>query len=291
MIENLRDSLLQLEWLGPASKALILLVVGLVLASLLSRALGRVLAGRFDLQRTLLLKKLTYYGLLILFAVAGLHQLGFNLSVLLGAAGVLTVAIGFASQTAASNLISGLFLIAEKPFAIGDTIQVGATVGEVLAIDLLSVKLRAFDNRFIRIPNETMLKTEVGTLTKFPIRRVDVQVSVAYKEDLHHVREVLLEVADANLQCLDEPKPLFLLQGFADSGISIQFSVWAAKQNFLALKNAMHLEIKAAFDKAGIEIPFPHRALYAGAATAPLPIAIVPSPSSPGSTLSESEPS
>jgi small-conductance mechanosensitive channel len=188
---------------------------------------------------------------------------------------VLSVAVGFASQTSASNIISGLFLIAEQPFKVGDVIQIGGTTGEVLAIDLLSVKLRTFDNLFVRIPNESLIKTEVRTLTRFPIRRVDITVGVAYKEDLSKVRKVLLEVTERNPLSLEEPKPVFIFRGFGDSSLDIQFSVWVQRENYLELKNRIQEEIKTAFDAEGIEIPFPHRSLYAGSVTEPLPIRLV----------------
>ena len=261
--------------LAAVTKAAILVGVGLLVARLVGRLVGRVAKDRLEPQQTLLLRRVLSYGLTALFVVAALHQLGFNLGVLLGAAGVLSVALGFASQTSASNLVSGLFLIAEKPFAIGDVIQIGGTTGEVLAIDLLSVKLRTFDNKFVRIPNESVIKSEVATLTKFPIRRVDLQIGVAYREDLERVREVLLEVADRNLLCLDEPRPVFILQGFGDSSINLQFSVWATRENFLDLKNAIQIDIKAAFDEAGIEIPFPQRVLHAGGDAGSLPVELV----------------
>lgn len=257
------------------ARAAVLVVVGLLFARAVSRIAARIVAGRFEPQQTLVLRRFLYYGISILFLIAALHQLGFNLGVLLGAAGVLSVAIGFASQTSASNLISGLFLIAEKPFAIGDVIQIGGTTGEVLAIDLLSVKLRTFDNRFVRIPNENVIKSEVATLTRFPIRRIDLQIGVAYRESLERVRDVLLSVADRNLLCLDEPKPLFLVQGFGDSSINLQFSVWATQQNFILLKTAIQIEIKQRFDEEGIEIPFPQRTLHAGGESRSLPVEIV----------------
>ncbi len=272
------QALLNSGQIAAATKAAILVVLGLVVARLVSRLAARVTKDRLEPQQVLLLRRVLSYGLTGLFLVAALHQLGFNLGVLLGAAGVLSVAIGFASQTSASNLVSGLFLIAEKPFAIGDVIQIGGTTGEVLAIDLLSVKLRTFDNKFVRIPNESVIKSEVSTLTRFPIRRVDLQIGVAYREDLRRVREVLLEVADRNLLCLDEPKPVFILLGFGDSSINLQFSVWGTRENFLDLKNGIQLDIKEAFDEAGIEIPFPQRVLHAGGEEGSFPVRAVESP-------------
>ena len=256
-------------------QALLIVITGIVLARLVSLALRRVLKDKSSPHVTMLIQRGAFYLILSLFIVTALQQLGFNLGILLGAAGVLTIAVGFASQTSMSNLISGLFLIGERPFAIGDLIKVGGTVGEVLSIDLLSVKLRQFDNTYVRIPNETIIKSEVSTLTKFPIRRIDLQLGVAYKEEIARVQQVLLDVADRNPLCLEEPSPLFLVQGFGDSSIDLQFSVWVKREEYLNLKNSIQLEIKAAFDQAHIEIPFPHRTLYTGSRTEPFPVSIV----------------
>ncbi|MDX1501768.1 MAG: mechanosensitive ion channel family protein [Thermoanaerobaculia bacterium] len=242
-------------------RALLLAALGLVLARVAASAVRRVTATRLDPSQVVLLRRIVRYTVLALFTVAALHELGFDLGVLLGAAGIVSVAIGFASQTSASNFISGLFLIAERPFAAGDVISVGGTTGEVLSIDLLSVKLRTFDNLFVRIPNETVIKSEVRTLTRFPLRRLDVTVGVAYGSDLALVRKVLLEVADRNPLSLEEPKPQIFFNGFGDSSINYQYSVWCKRENFVELKNAIQEELKQAFDEAGIEIPFPQRTL------------------------------
>ncbi len=268
------------EKLWAVTRALIVVVIGLVIAKLASSGLTKIASKKIDSHRAMVLKRGSYYSILILFLVTALHQLGFNLSVLLGAAGIFSVAIGFASQTSASNLISGLFLVAERPFTVGDVIRVGTTTGEVLSIDPLSVKLRTFDNLFVRIPNESLIKSEVTTLTRFPIRRADLLVGVAYKEDLKKVRAILEEVADKNPLCLEEPKPRYIFQGFGASSLDIQFSVWAKRENFLDLKNSIYGEIKSAFDEQDVEIPFPHVTLYTGSVTEPFPITTVDAQSS-----------
>lgn len=253
---------LQSEQAGHLLKAGILLLAGFLIAGIASRAAARFLSKSFSQHHVVLLRRLLYWLLLALFIASALKQLGFSLSVLLGAAGVLSVALGFASQTSASNLISGLFLIGEQPFRLGDTIKVGNTTGEVLSIDLLSVKLRTFDNLFVRIPNESLIKSEVTNLTRFPIRRFDLLLGVAYKENISAVRDVLMAVADKNPLCLDEPAPIFVFVGFGDSALNIQFSVWAKRENFRDLRNSLQEEVKRAFDNAGIEIPYPQRTVH-----------------------------
>jgi len=256
-------------------RAVIIVLMGLFVAKLASVITRRVAGKYLEPQQTTLLGRVIFYGIIILAFTSALHQLGFSLTVILGAAGILSVAIGFASQTSASNLISGLFLIGEKPFKIGDFIRVGDTVGEVLAIDLLSVKLRTFDNLYVRVPNETLIKSEIINLTHFPIRRFELKVGVAYKENLKQVREVLMQVAEDYPLCLTEPKPNVLFLGFGDSSLELQFNVWSTRENFLELRNNIPEKVKEAFDAADIEIPFPHRTLYTGSVTEPFPVRMV----------------
>ena len=256
-------------------RAVVVLLVGLLLARGVVGIIRRSVADRLREQHTMLVTRVAYGVLLVLVLSTTLHQLGFQLGVVLGAAGVLSVALGFASQTAASNLISGAFLIAEEPFQLGDLIEVDGIAGQVHAIDILSVKLRKFDNTLMRIPNEMLMKVPVLNRTRFPIRRLDIQIGVAYKEDTEKVRNILLEVADVNPLVLEEPEPIFFYKGYGDSALELQFSIWSTQENFGELYRFFREEIKTAFDAHGIEIPFPHRSLYTGSVTEPFPIRLV----------------
>jgi small-conductance mechanosensitive channel len=256
------------------TQALIILTVGYFVAKFLSNLVSRLNMSNVSAHSQTLIRRGVFYAIMILMVLSALRELGFDLSVVLGAAGIFSVAIGFASQTSASNLISGLFLMMERPFSIGDVIRVGETTGEVISIDLLSVKIRTFDNLYVRVPNESMIKTQVTTMTRFPIRRADVKVGIAYKEDIERVKAILLDVADKNLLCLSEPAPLFMVLGFGASSVDLQMSVWSRKENFLKLRNEIQQQIKEAFDANDVEIPYPHMSLYAGSATKPIPVTI-----------------
>jgi len=278
MIENLMSWNWITQHVPALIRAALLLFVALPLLRILANIVRRVLSKRFSEQAGMLGHiSLFYVGTTIILLMV-LRELGFKLTTLLGAAGIAGVAVGFASQTSLSNIISGIFLIWEKPFQIGDVLQVGSTTGAVQAIDLLSTKLRTFDNKYVRIPNETLIKSEVTNITRFPIRRLDIQLGVAYKEDIARIVEVLKEVADRNPNCLDEPEPIILFRGFGDSALEFLFGVWFAKEDFIELRNSIYREIKERFDQEGIEIPFPHRTLYTGSATDPFPVTILQSP-------------
>jgi len=267
--------LLKASHLYALIQATLLFVIGFIIARLLSSAVVKLVKHKMTAHGQLFLKRTIFYGILMLVSISALDNIGIDLSILVGAAGIFTVALGFASQTSASNLISGLFLMIERPFSITDVIRVNDITGEVISIDLLSVKLRTFDNLFVRIPNESMIKSAVTTLTKYPIRRADLKIGIAYKEDIEKVRGILMAIAAKNLICLEEPAPIFILTGFGSSSVDIQFSVWSRRENFLTMKNEMYMEIKKTFDQQGIEIPFPHMSLYAGSATTAFPISSI----------------
>ncbi len=250
----------------------VILLIVLPLIFFLRYYLSHYLTRKYNMHYGLLSGKLvTYTGMAILVLMI-LQEFEFNLTPLLGAAGIVGIAVGFASQTTISNVISGFFLIAEQSFRIGDVVSVNGNVGAVLSVDTLSVKIRMFDNRMLRVPNEKMIKSEFINITRFPIRRIDCNISVAYKEDLNKVREVLFDVAENIPFCLQEPPPLLVFDKFGSSSIDILFAAWAAKEDFLKLRNALNMGIKERFDQEGIEIPFPHVSVYAGSATDPLPL-------------------
>ncbi|TVP55423.1 MAG: mechanosensitive ion channel family protein [Halomonadaceae bacterium] len=260
-----------IQWLKP----LVVMAVGLTVAITASRVVQRYSAERLSQHRAVLLRRLVFYTITAIFLLMALRQSGFQIGVLLGAAGILTVAIGFASQTSASNIISGLFLLAEKPFELGQMIEVDGNRGVVVGIDLLSVKLRTPENLFVRIPNETLIKTRVVNLNRFPLRRVDLPVGVAYGEDLDKVKRILIELVNADQRCMEEPVPFVLMQQFGASSVDLMLYFWVRQEDFRQLRSDMLFAIKAAFDREGVEIPFPHTSLYAGAHSSPIRISLV----------------
>ena len=269
------NQLLEPQYLSPLIRILFLVFIGLPALYVVSRWLRKYFIKKFSAQQAMIFSKLVLYAGVIIILFSFLNELGFKFTHLLGAAGIIGIAVGFASQTSVSNIICGLFLITEKPFEVDDIITVQNNTGVVLSIDILSVKLRTFDNKLIRIPNETIIKSDVINVTYFPIRRVDLNIGVAYKEDLGRIREVLLDVAHQNPLCLNEPQPLVIFSGFGSSSIDLLLLAWAVKTDWMALKNSITEEIKKRFDEEGIEIPFPHLSLYSGSVTQPIPINIV----------------
>lgn len=254
---------------------LVFALIGFTVLGIIRRAVQRIVRKRADEHTGLLVGRLVFYLGTVLLLLTILHEANFKLGALLGAAGIVSLAIGFAAQTGLSNIISAIFLYWERPFKVGDLVRIDDTTGVVMSIDLTSIKLRKLDNVFVRIPNENVLKTSLENITRHPIRRMDINVGCAYKDDPARVIKVLREIAEANPHVLDEPEPLVLFQEFGDSSLNFLLGAWFEKSQFVAVRNSLLCDIKTRFDAEGIEIPFPHRSLYTGEATAPFPIRIV----------------
>ena len=233
--------------------------IALAVGALGTFAARRVVAGaatrRLGVAQSATLKRLVTYSLGVLTLAWTLHELGMNLGVVLGAAGVATVALGFAAQTSVSNLISGIFLVGEGAFSIGDVVTIDDATGTVESIDLLSVKLRTLDNRYVRVPNEAMIKSKVTNLTRYPTRRVDIFVPVAHAQSLERVRTLLLEVAARSSHSLADPPPEFTILGFGDTAIDVQISFWCHRDALAEAKSAMHEAIQLAFNSNGVGFP------------------------------------
>ncbi len=249
-------------------KCALVLIVGLPLISLISRGITGSLKSRLSPQGSMVARKaISYLGYLILvFTLLG--QLGFDMKTFLGAAGVAGVAIGFASQTSLSNIISGLFLIVERPFQVDDLIEIDGSIGTVESIDLLSMTIRTFDNRSVRLPNETIVKSKVTNITKHPIRRIDIEVGVSYSDDLETVFEVLKCAALSVPLVLRSPEPQVFFTGFGNSSQNFKVGCWCLKDDFVEIRNDVPVAIRKHFDAAGIEIPYPHVTLATGKAGA-----------------------
>ncbi len=234
------------------------IILGSVILKLLNALVNRALSRKLNLQTQMLIRK-TIRGVgIFVISVLVLNTLEVPLSALLGTAGIVTVAVGIASQNSMGNLISGIFLLSEQSFVVGDVIEVGSYIGTVQSVDLLSVKIKTFDGLHLRIPNETLIKSEITTITKNPLRRVPLSIGISYYDDIDKARDILFRVAAGETLALKEPEPFFMVSGYGDSSINLFFGVWGKTPDFAALKTSLLISIKRAFDAEGIEIPFPH---------------------------------
>ncbi|WP_237758265.1 mechanosensitive ion channel family protein [Legionella londiniensis] len=249
------DVLSKIDWLHIVY-AVFVAVLGFFIARQVGAIVGKAVSKRFSRHLAVLSRRLIFYGLFLLFLISALQQIGFKMTVLLGAAGVFTVALSFASQTAASNLVSGIFLLFESPFKVGDTIRLKDMAGVVDSMDLLSTKIKTADNMRIRIPNETIMKSDIINMSYFKTRRVDMLIGVSYNTEIEHVKHILLTLLKAHPDVLQEPAMQVVINQFTDSAIELKLMFWAETGTVNQVKYELYEQIKQVFDKEGIEMPY-----------------------------------
>lgn len=231
-----------------------LFILGFLLLRIFTRLFVKSVARGFREQsRELLRKTMLYIGTLLLF-VSILNATGVSVAGLLGAAGVVGIAIGIASQTSLSNIISGIFLVSERFVEIGDVVRIGEHTGIVYSIDLLSIKIRSFDNQLLRIPNQSLIEQTITNITRFPIRRLELLVTVPLRQSLEASIQALRE---AGAQCqlvMEEPEPIVIVREQTAHGWTIMLGVWFERQNFVNVRNAVTTGIQDLFSRRGLKI-------------------------------------
>ena len=199
--------------------------------------------------------------------IIALDTLGINVMPFIAGAGVAGIAIGFAAKDTLSNLIAGVLLLIDRPFEIGDRIEVwsapsgSATWGDVMDIGIRATKINTTDNIEIIIPNNEIMTRDIVNYTASSSSiRVRVNVGIAYKSDIETAKQAIIEVAESIDYVQKEPAPKVVVRNFGDSSIELQLRVWIhdARKRMDTISDLTD-EIKGAFDRVGIEIPFPQR--------------------------------
>lgn len=243
---------------------LIALIFIYIIYRVVIKLVRQISAKKFKPQTGLVADKIIKYTFRVFMVLYILNLVGVNLNALLGAAGIVGVAIGLAAQTSFSNIICGFFVLSENTIKIGDFITIQEVTGTVHSIDLLSVKVLTLNNQLIRVPNETIIKQNLKNTTYFPIRRVTVALSVSYDTDLEKAYKTLMKVPAMCPTVIDDPAPIVYFDGFGASGINMVLGVWLKKDNYIETKNEVYIAVKKTFDKEKIEIPFNQIVIHDG---------------------------
>ena len=234
---------------------LILFVIWLIFR-LIAKAIRRVPETKLPAQRAAIIVKFLRYICYVVLVLYVLGLFGINLKAIWGAAGIAGVAIGFAAQTSVSNLISGLFVLTEGSIHVGDTIIVGDVTGIVDEVKLLSVRVHTFDNQMVRIPNSTIIGSNLTNNSYHNKRRLTLKVGVDYSTDMRKALETLQKAPSLCPTVLSDPAPAVWFDGFDASSINLVVAVWFKPVDFLQTKNDLYVAMKQVLDEAGISIPF-----------------------------------
>jgi small-conductance mechanosensitive channel len=194
-----------------------------------------------------------------------LENTGIHLGALTVFAGAVGVGVGFGLQNIASNFISGLVILAERPISIGDRVEVAGIVGQVEHIRARSTVIRTNDNITMIVPNTKFIDSPVTNWTYGDPRvRFRVPVGVAYGSDVEKVREALIAAGSENAHTLKDPAPSVFLEKFGDNAIEFELVVWSSEMSYRPrrYRSDLNFAIEKKLREAGIEIPFPQRDLH-----------------------------
>ncbi|MCB1379771.1 MAG: mechanosensitive ion channel, partial [Alphaproteobacteria bacterium] len=176
-------------------------------------------------------------------------------------AGALSLGIGFGLQNIVSNFVSGLILLAERPFKVGDWIVAGNAAGFVRKISVRATEIETFQNQTIILPNSELINNPVGNWTHRDHRgRIEIAIGAAYGASPRKVHEILLDVAARNPDVLKKPPPNAVFMGFGESSLDFELRVHVLEVlDSMAVATRLRFEIFEAFEQNKIEIPFPQR--------------------------------
>ena len=226
--------------LGTIVKAIFIGTFGLYIIRCIDNALQKFLTSRASVHGKFLIQKIVFYSLLFLLALSLLSELGFNITTVLGAAGIVGVAVGIAAQTSIANCISGIFLLVEQTCKIGDYIVVGSFSGTIESIDLVSVKIRTDNQVLTRIPHEMLLTTPVTCRSPLEARHCVLTVLC------HNIpTTVLYTFLKKCPYILLESGITTRVESLCDGLYSIHYIFWVAPENYIAVNESLIAHIAA----------------------------------------------
>jgi len=244
--------------------ALLVFFAALVVSKVLTVQLRKTLMDRMDKENLETMSKVIFYGIMVIAIIWIMPNIGIEPSGLLVAGGIVGLAVGFASQSIIGNLISGIFLMGERPVKLGDLIEISDTLGFVEEIQIISTSIRTLEGNFVRIPNETVFTSNITNYTSNPVRRFEYTVGISYADDADRAMQVIKDLIKEHPLALVNPAPQVYVESLGDSSVDIIVRIWSPSTEWFGVKMEMLWKIKKAIEAAGIEIPFPQRVVWQG---------------------------
>ena len=251
--------------------AVAVLVIGVILARLLSKGADRALTQSHRLEPTVakFLSNLIKYVLWAIVAVTVLTQFGVQTTTIIAALGGLALAVGLALQGTLSNVAAGVMILLQHPFRVGEYITAGTVNGTVQAIGLFTTELLQLDGLYVMVPNNELWNKPIVNLSRMPTRRFELLIGIAYADSIAVARAEMLALAAADPRVLAEPAPVVFVSALTDTAVRIGLRVWCTTADHLAVSWALTEAVKTRLEAAGITIPVPATAVTINAPAGP----------------------
>lgn len=244
--------------------ALAIFIVSLYFARVVSNLLRRVLNRRkAPAGVTHLLAELALWSIIVAGTITALQRF-FNVTAFLAGLGILGFTIGFALQDVMKNFASGVILLLQQPFHVGDTIGVKGFDGTVLTIDLRSTEMRATDGRLIIMPNAEILANPIINYSRANHRRVDLSLNLPHTSEPETIRRIFLDAIQNVPGFLHEPKPIIVFSNLTNAAMELTGNFWVdiTKNDPAQAKDEVLMKVKTSLKKEGIQIPHPVQGVY-----------------------------
>ena len=236
---------------------LMLLIGGLVVKAILKLTKKSLSKTKLEKAAASLIYSLLKVMLLVLLGLMTASKLGIDVTGVVALASVASLALSLALQDSLSNVIGGFLLLSNHPFRTGDYVEIAGQGGTVQTIDITYTKLTTGDNKTISIPNSAVVASQIVNYSTSGTRRVEVNVSASYDSPIADVKAALLEAAKVD-GVLGDPAPFAAVTGYGESAISYTLRVWANSDDYWNVFFTINENVKAEFDKAGVEMTYPH---------------------------------
>ncbi len=241
-----------------AVKAGIILLAFYILYRVLKSVLSKIIE-RFELEKTIVnfLMMALRYTVLIFGVVTALDQIGVNIASLIAGLGIAGIAIGFAAKDTLSNIVAGIFIFWDRPFYIGDLVEIEGEYGEVQDITLRTTRIVTPDGRMVSIPNQKIAENKIISYTMFPHLRLDIAVTIGTGEQIEPARRELLKIVKGDDRFMQDREPDVLVKELGDYYTALELRVWLDDvRTHIPMRAELREKIFDAFNAAGLEMPF-----------------------------------
>jgi small-conductance mechanosensitive channel len=240
----------------------VIFILAIGIAKGLTIHLRRSLKERVSKEHLDVILKVIYYGIILLAFLPVLQIHGVQLSSLLVAGGIAGIVLGIASQSVVGNLVSGLFLMIERPMKLGQSVNIAGIAGVIEDISILSTTLRTFEGLYVRIPNEKVFTTEITNYVAHVARRLEYVVGIRYNDDADKAIGIIRNLHEAHPLTLKYPLPDIFVDNLGDNAVNIIVRLWVPSSEWYGVKKELLWKIKTALEAEGIEIAFPQRTVW-----------------------------
>ena len=252
-----------LPWGSKILLALLIFIVGRMVARLIARGVGKALtSAHLDPILVNFAGAVVNTALLVLVIIFALSQLGLDTTSLVALVGAAGLAVGLALKDSLAHFAAGVMLIVFRPFKLGDYVEVGGVAGSVDKISIFSTRLKTPDNKVVTVPNGNIFGNTMTNYSEESTRRIDLVVSISYGSDLLKAKHLLDDIVGSHDKVLKDPAYRIAVSELADSSVNFIVRPWVNAADYWDVRFELLETIKLRFDAEGIEIPLPQMALH-----------------------------